>query len=69
VGDPEGAFCAAVGISPSGAVLVRPDNIVAWRAADPASAPAAVMARVFAAMLGRVSVWAGAPSRGTASAP
>jgi hypothetical protein len=35
-------------------VLVRPDNVVAWRAADTGSAPAAVMARVFAAMLGRV---------------
>lgn len=55
VGDPEGSFCAAVGISPSGAVLVRPDNIVAWRAADAGSAPAAVLARVFAAMLGRVT--------------
>jgi len=32
---------------------VRPDNIVAWRSADAGSAPAAAMARVFAAMLGR----------------
>jgi hypothetical protein len=32
VRDPEGAFAAAYGLAPSGAVLVRPDGIVAWRA-------------------------------------
>ena len=53
VADPDGGFCAAVGVSPSGAVLVRPDNVVAWRAVEGGTAPAAVMARVFAAMLGR----------------
>ncbi|MGZ4203501.1 MAG: FAD-dependent monooxygenase [Thermoleophilaceae bacterium] len=31
-GDPDGAFHEAFGISPSGAVLVRPDGHVAWRA-------------------------------------
>ena len=30
--DPEGAFPDAYGITPSGAVLVRPDGFVAWRA-------------------------------------
>ena len=30
--DPEGRFCEAYGVSPSGACLVRPDGIVAWRA-------------------------------------
>ena len=29
--DPAGGFCAAYGITPSGAVLVRPDGFVAWR--------------------------------------
>ncbi|MGA8013303.1 MAG: FAD-dependent monooxygenase [Candidatus Acidiferrales bacterium] len=30
--DPDGTFAAAYGISPNGAVLVRPDGFVAWRA-------------------------------------
>jgi putative polyketide hydroxylase len=49
-----GASCDAVGISPAGAVLVRPDNVVAWRVAEAGPDPAATMARVFGAMLGRV---------------
>ena len=36
--DPEGCFPGAYGISPSGAVLVRPDGFVGWRAADAADA-------------------------------
>ena len=36
--DPEGGFPGAYGISPSGAVLVRPDGFVGWRAADAAGA-------------------------------
>ena len=32
VRDAEGAFPGAYGLAPSGAVLVRPDGIVAWRA-------------------------------------
>jgi 2-polyprenyl-6-methoxyphenol hydroxylase-like FAD-dependent oxidoreductase len=40
--DPDGAFPDAFGITSSGAALVRPDGVVAWRApaADGASAPA-----------------------------
>jgi 2-polyprenyl-6-methoxyphenol hydroxylase-like FAD-dependent oxidoreductase len=34
LGDPGSAFAAAYGISASGAVLVRPDGFVAWRAHD-----------------------------------
>ena len=30
--DPEGRFCAAYGLQPTGACLVRPDGFVAWRA-------------------------------------
>jgi putative polyketide hydroxylase len=30
--DPDGTFCDVAGISPDGAVLVRPDGFVAWRA-------------------------------------
>lgn len=32
--DPEGRFAQAYGISPGGAVLVRPDGFVAWRAKE-----------------------------------
>ena len=41
-GDPDGAFPEAYGITPAGAVLVRPDGYIAWRAtgADGASAQA-----------------------------
>ena len=42
LGDPDGSFPEAYGITPAGAVLVRPDGFVAWRAAgaDDASAQA-----------------------------
>jgi hypothetical protein len=56
VGDPDAALCHAVGISPSGAVLVRPDGVVAWRAVEAEMESGATMARVFAAMLGRPGV-------------
>jgi 2-polyprenyl-6-methoxyphenol hydroxylase-like FAD-dependent oxidoreductase len=46
--------CEAVGISPSGALLVRPDTVVAWRSVGAGATPDATMARVFGAMLGRV---------------
>ena len=63
--DPGGALPAALGISPGGAVLVRPDGVVAWRsAAAPAAGDAsAIMARVVGAMLGRPGV-AGRGDRG-----
>ena len=48
-----GDACDAVGVSPSGAVLVRPDGVVAWRSVDAATDPESMMARVFAAMVGR----------------
>ncbi len=38
--DPDAAFADAYGISAGGAVLVRPDGIVAWRAVDGAGAGA-----------------------------
>lgn len=47
--DPDGRFTAAYGIEPDGAVLVRPDGMVAWRArttvGDPGRAVAGAMAR------------------------
>jgi hypothetical protein len=53
VRDPDGRLGAAMGISPSGAVLVRPDHVVAWRGVEAGADPAATMVRVFDAMLGR----------------
>jgi putative polyketide hydroxylase len=35
VADPTGQFSAAFGLSPTGATLIRPDGIVAWRGTDP----------------------------------
>ncbi|MDI3341878.1 MAG: FAD-dependent monooxygenase [Sphaerobacter sp.] len=50
--DPEARFAAAHGVTESGALLVRPDGIVAWRAAaaaaDPARALAAALRRILA---------------------
>jgi 2-polyprenyl-6-methoxyphenol hydroxylase-like FAD-dependent oxidoreductase len=54
VGDPGGVLPDAIGISPAGALLVRPDNVVAWRSVDGSGPPDATMSRVFGAMLGRV---------------
>lgn len=38
-GTPERRFRAAYGLTPSGAALVRPDGIVAWRARRAAGSP------------------------------
>ncbi len=48
--DPHGAFAAAYGISTDGAVVVRPDGFVAWRAADAREASPAQVGDV----LGRI---------------
>ncbi|MFX8047594.1 2,4-dichlorophenol 6-monooxygenase, partial [Acinetobacter baumannii] len=40
------AWVKARGIGPAGAVLVRPDRFVAWRAADVAADPAATLRSV-----------------------
>ena len=53
VSDPEGQLCEAIGIAPSGAVLVRPDGVVAWRAVAEQTAARSTMSRVFEAMRGR----------------
>jgi 2-polyprenyl-6-methoxyphenol hydroxylase-like FAD-dependent oxidoreductase len=37
--EPDGAFLDAYGITPTGAVLVRPDGVVAWRAQSGDGAP------------------------------
>ena len=46
-------FCEAYGISPEGAVLVRPDGFVAWRAADAMGATVEVMTSVLSRVLCR----------------
>jgi 2-polyprenyl-6-methoxyphenol hydroxylase-like FAD-dependent oxidoreductase len=51
--DPDGAFAAAYGISASGAVVVRPDGFVAWRAADASRASPALVADVLSRVLHR----------------
>jgi 2-polyprenyl-6-methoxyphenol hydroxylase-like FAD-dependent oxidoreductase len=57
--DPDGRFHEAFGITPAGAVLVRPDTTVAWRATAADSNASSVMAGVVAAMLGRAAVASG----------
>ena len=51
--DADSGFCAAYGISPDGAVLVRPDGFVAWRTADATGATAGGMAGVLSRVLCR----------------
>ena len=51
VRDPGAAFAAAYGISAAGAVLVRPDGFVAWRARDAAGASDEVLQDVLTALL------------------
>ncbi|MCF6745698.1 monooxygenase [Blastococcus sp. KM273128] len=53
VHDPAGAFPGAFGVGPAGAVLVRPDGVVAWRSAGPEERPAAVLAEVMGQLLAR----------------
>ena len=53
--DPEARFCAAYGVSPAGASLVRPDGFVAWRTAGAEPDPAATLTRALATVLGRNS--------------
>jgi putative polyketide hydroxylase len=53
VTDPGGVFPDAYGITTAGAVLVRPDGVVAWRAADSTTASEALMRSTLAALLRR----------------
>ena len=49
--DPGGRFAESYGIAPGGAVLVRPDGFVAWRAKSPPSNPETTMAWVLRSIL------------------
>jgi 2-polyprenyl-6-methoxyphenol hydroxylase-like FAD-dependent oxidoreductase len=51
--NPQRRFVEAFGLSPSGAVLVRPDGFVGWRAVDDSGASAAAMRKVLASLLCR----------------
>jgi 2-polyprenyl-6-methoxyphenol hydroxylase-like FAD-dependent oxidoreductase len=51
LGDRAGAFAGAYGVSESGASLVRPDGIVAWRSPDAAGASAAALRGVMGSLL------------------
>jgi 2,4-dichlorophenol 6-monooxygenase len=51
--DREGAWAAVSELGPTGAILVRPDQHVAWRARELAGDPAASLAAVLAKVLGR----------------
>ena len=50
---PEGCFPGAYGISPSGAVLVRPDGFVGWRAPEAAGAPEQALRQALQTLLCR----------------
>lgn len=53
IGDPEGRFAEAYGLSPSGAVIIRPDGFVAWRAKDAGIASKEAMIAALSAALCR----------------
>jgi len=53
--DPSGHFAVGFGITLTGAVLVRPDGFVGWRAKDSTGASAATLASVLASILCRAS--------------
>jgi len=59
--DPDGGFAEAYGLSDSGAVLVRPDGVVAWRARSADDAAEGVVTAL-GAVLGRVDAAATAGS-------
>lgn len=52
LGDPDGGFAHAYGISASGACVVRPDGFVAWRSHGSAAQPESILEGVFRQALG-----------------
>jgi 2-polyprenyl-6-methoxyphenol hydroxylase-like FAD-dependent oxidoreductase len=56
VGDPGGMLEGAYGTGPAGAVLVRPDGLVAWRATAASTDPEADLSGALRAALGRGAV-------------
>jgi hypothetical protein len=61
--DPGGAFTDSYGITTTGAVLVRPDGFVAWRATTDADASAEVLTAVLGGILDRAAGHPASPAR------
>jgi hypothetical protein len=57
--DADSRFRLAYGIAPDGAVLVRPDGFIAWRAADASGASAGRVAGVLSRVLCRADADSG----------
>lgn len=53
VADPDGAWAAATGLGPGGALLVRPDDFIGWRADGPAQHPNTELRQVLSRILCR----------------
>lgn len=53
--NPDGRFLEAYGISASGAVLVRPDGIIGWRAEEAEAQPEWLLERALRRLTGRLS--------------
>ena len=53
--DPADRFLTDYGIESDGAVLVRPDGFIGWRATEAAVNPVSALAQGLLCMLGRVS--------------
>ena len=51
--DADGAWAAATGLAPDGALLVRPDDFVAWRADELPRSPGDELGRALCRVLGR----------------
>lgn len=62
--DPERRWQRAFGVKAEGAVLVRPDGIVAWRAREKGATPIDTLTQVFAQLLARAANAATATSVG-----
>lgn len=63
--DADGSFAAGYGISAAGAVVVRPDGFVGWRAAAGAVSPTDTIARVLGTLLCRDAARGSQPAAGT----
>lgn len=51
ISDPDGSFGGVYGVDAEGAVLVRPDDVVAWRSTGAGSSPAATLKAVLSQIL------------------
>jgi len=56
--DVDSVFCAATGLDPEGAVLVRPDGVVAWRARSAVTDPSRVLENAASRAIGKITALA-----------